>query len=101
MDYTIAILGSSVVATFISGLFTLTMKLMEKKGSQSKLLNSITRDRIKQICRKKIMDGYITFDEMEDLVAMHKAYHENGGNGYCDDLMERVKRLPLKEDGYK
>lgn len=91
-----AVIGSGALAAFISGAFTLIGKLMDKKSSQTMLSNAIARDRIKQICRKKIEAGFITIDELEDLVAMHTAYHSNGGNGFCDDLMNAVKKLPIK-----
>lgn len=100
MEITLAIIGSGALSAAISGIFALVQKVLDRKSSQTRLSNAIARDRIKQICRKKITAGYITFDELEDLTAMHKAYHDNGGNGFCDDLMAAVKKLPIKEDGY-
>ena len=39
--------------------------------------------------------SYVTRDEYEDLIKMHEVYHtELDGNGYLDNLMLEVNRLP-------
>ena len=38
----------------------------------------------------------MTTEELEDLIAMHRVYHETlRGNGFLDALMEKVKALPV------
>ena len=54
-------------------------------------------DRIKHLGNSYIHKGYVTSEELEDLTAMHQIYHNNlNGNGFLDDLMSRVKNLPIK-----
>lgn len=52
---------------------------------------------IKSRCKKYIARGYITSDELEDLIEEHKVYHnELDGNGFLDELMKQAKSLPTK-----
>lgn len=53
---------------------------------------------IKHRCKKYIERGWITSDELEDLIEEHKVYHnELDGNGFLDELMAQAKNLPIKE----
>lgn len=56
----------------------------------------ILYDRIKYLARCHIAKGEISFEDREDLIKIHDAYHGDGGNGNLDSLMQQVKRLPLK-----
>lgn len=54
-------------------------------------------DRIKHLGKAYIAKGYIASDDLEDLIDMHKCYHDDlGGNGFLDSIMEQVHRLPIK-----
>ena len=39
--------------------------------------------------------GGITSDQLEDILSMHNAYHNIGGNGFLDSLVTQVKQLPI------
>lgn len=91
-----SVLGSTVLASAISVLGSIITKKMDKKSTQTIAINSMMRTEIKAICRQKIEQGFVGLDELEDLVAMHEAYKENGGNGFCTELMNKVKCLPIK-----
>lgn len=57
----------------------------------------ILRDRIKYLGKNYIKSGSIDFDDRQDLVDMHRVYHNDlGGNGNLDSLMADVMELPLK-----
>ena len=53
-------------------------------------------DRIRHLGLSYIQDGAITFDDRRILKEMHTSYHNLGGNGDLDKLMEGVYELPLK-----
>lgn len=56
-------------------------------------------DRIKHIGKSYIQRGYVTVEELEDLTAMHRVYHDPNklnGNGFLDQIMADVKRLPKR-----
>ena len=54
------------------------------------------RDRIKYLCKCYIRDNEIAADDHEDLIDMHKAYHNLGGNGHLDTMMAKVNNLKYK-----
>lgn len=60
-------------------------------------LRMLMYDRIKHNAKACIARGYITSEELEDLISMHKVYHDVlHGNGFLDELMEAVKHLPIR-----
>lgn len=124
-EVVIAVIGGGALGTLITGIFRLIEKSMEKKEVSLKDvkdsvdaigddLNAFkeetkkdidvmkssqmetSRERIKTICREKIHKGSISSDELEDLIALHKSYKALGGNGFCDNLMSKVNKLPIK-----
>lgn len=92
----IALIGSGALSAVVSGAVTLISKRMDKKNANNDLLLAIARDRIKHNCRKFIEVGEVTLDELEDLENLHVCYHDGGGNGYCESLMQKVRALPVK-----
>lgn len=92
----IALIGSGLLSAIVSGSVTLLSKAIDKKSNENKLLLAMARDGIKRNCRGYIERGSITLDELEDLEALHASYHDGGGNGYCDTLINKVKALPVK-----
>lgn len=53
------------------------------------------RDRICRYCKEYISLGFVDVDDYENLKNLHEAYHKCGGNGYLDDLMDKVKQLKM------
>lgn len=53
------------------------------------------QDRIKHLCEKYIRADEITLEERDDLMDMHKAYKDLGGNGKLNALIGDVMRLRL------
>ena len=100
----IAVLGSGVLSTLISGILSAVRDCRVRKMSDNKEfecikdgLQQLMYDRIKYLCKSHISRGYIFSNDLEDLVRMHKIYHDQlNGNGFCDDLMEAVSHLPIK-----
>lgn len=107
MEVILGILGSSVIATIISGIFALIqnkqktdIKSVEELQATQEILKQglqwVLYDRIKYLCKEHISRGYIASNDLEDLERMHKVYHDGlGGNGYLDDLMQAVRRLRI------
>ena len=60
-----------------------------KDGTMEAMCN-----RIKYLCKCYIKDGRIDLDDYEDLKRMHEAYKRLGGNGFVDELMKKVGKLP-------
>lgn len=54
-------------------------------------------DRVKHLCLKYIEQGFVWADDLADLKRMHGVYHTTlNGNGFYDDLMDKVKELPIR-----
>lgn len=94
--YIIALLGSGAFSALISGVFMLLTDRHRRESGERKAMRLIMYRSIKQDARSCMERGYIRADELEDLVAYHGCYHDDlGGNGFLDNLMEKVKRLPI------
>ena len=125
-DVLLAILGGSAGAAFIAGAYSLVQWFLNRKaqkedraedkqladcsargkeiaGVQKKVdalfiaNRMLLYDRIKHLAKTYIARERITAEELEDLINMHECYHTTlSGNGFLDDLMAQVRRLPIK-----
>ncbi len=69
----------------------------EHEKRTKKALRVILYDRVKHLCRRHIDEGYITADDLEDLIGMHQCYHDDlDGNGFLDSMMAQAKALPVR-----
>lgn len=57
---------------------------------------AVLLDRIQYLCKCYIKDGAVDVDDLRRLHIMHERYHELGGNGDLDQLLDAVNHLPLK-----
>lgn len=98
-----AILTGGVAAAVVSGIFSVILWRLnrraekEDKADDIKIgLRILLYDRIKYLGKRYIKREYITAEELEDIMAMHKVYHDNlHGNGFLDSIMEQVKALQI------
>ena len=113
-DYLPAVLSSAVIVSLIEFLKFLLSRKFQKNDAKSlkqttfeaqinkdilslnTALQMSLRNEIRQLCRRYIREGEIDFDERGDLLELHQAYHNLGGNGNLDTDMKTVKDLPLK-----
>ena len=98
----IALIGSGILTTLINQVCNLLIRRAEAKSGAAKGLRLVLKDRLRFLCVRYIEKGWIYEDELEDLIAMHDCYHnELHGNGYLDELMNRVKSLEIRGIGIK
>ncbi|MCD7805456.1 MAG: hypothetical protein LUH03_10025 [Oscillospiraceae bacterium] len=96
MEIAVAIIGSGALSALISGIFNLVQTKRAKKSGLSAGVQILLYDRIKYLCKSHLERGYIATNDLDDLERMHKIYHDDlDGNGFLDDLMSSVRRLPL------
>lgn len=87
------VLSSGVVSGVVS-IITLIINRKDKNNKQTKGLRILLYDRIKHLGRCYIDAGEVSYDDLEDLINMHKVYHDDlGGNGFLDSIMSQVDRL--------
>lgn len=103
------IIGGIFSGAFLSSLMQLIIWKLNRKAVKDdkacdgdkqikNALRILMYDRIKYLGRCYIEKGFITADDLEDLVAMHKCYHDDlDGNGFLDTLMAQVKALPIRK----
>lgn len=95
MEVLLAVIGSSAMASIISGIFSLIKDRKSKDDGLEAGVRILLYDRIKHLCRKYCEAGHISSDDYEDLIKMHQVYHNNlHGNGFLDSEMESVGELP-------
>ena len=116
MDFLLTLLSGSVGAGIVAGVFGIIMwklnrkatrddrqedRVAEERKSNDELragIRMILYAMIKQRARCYIAAGEITLEDLEDLLAMHAIYHDAlHGNGFLDNLMDQVKKLPIKK----
>lgn len=95
MEIILAILGSSALAAVISGIFGLLVSRQHKENGVAAGVRILLYERIKFLGTHYVEKGYVSNDDYEDLLKMHRVYHSPlKGNGFLDDIMEQVKKLP-------
>lgn len=95
MEVLLAVIGSSAMASVISGIFSLIKDRKSKDDGLEAGVRILLYDRIKHLCLKYCEEEYISSGDYEDLIKMHQVYHNNlHGNGFLDSEMASVDRLP-------
>lgn len=92
----IAILSSSSIATIITAIINAIITHSKAYNSLLEANRILMKDRIKHLGNSYIQRGSITSEELQDLHEMHECYHDLGGNGFLDAIMNNVNHLPLK-----
>lgn len=95
----ITIIGSVLAS---SGFWAFMQRKADKKDLRTQMLIGLGHDRIINLGMSYIERGYITQDEFENLYDyLYKPYEAMGGNGSARQVMENVKRLPIKSTSYR
>jgi hypothetical protein len=104
MDAILQIILAVIGGGLVTGVFNLIVWRLNRKAAKEDKsddlaagLRILLYDRIKHLGCAYIAANEVSTEALEDLIAMHKVYHDNlDGNGYLDSIMSRVKRLPMK-----
>lgn len=94
----VAFVSSGAFSAIINAVLSARREKRQKETGVTIGVRMLLYDRIKHLGKAYISRGSITTEELEDLIAMHKTYHDDlGGNGFLDALMKSVKALPIKK----
>lgn len=98
MDQWIITLITAVASVLASsGFWALISKRIGHKDAESRMLIGLAHDRIISIGMMYIQRGWVTHDELENLIDyLYKPYEELGGNGSAKQVVERVKKLEIR-----
>lgn len=105
MNILLAIITGGVASAVVGGIFSVVLWRLNRKAAKEDKQDSVKvalrvllYDRIKHLGKSYLARGNIHGEELEDLIAMHKVYHDElNGNGFLDELMEQVRHLPIVE----
>ena len=90
---------ASVLAS--SGFWAFIQSRRDKKDAKTQMILGLGHDRIVNQGMIYIKRGYITPDEYENLYDyLYKPYEKMGGNGSAKRIMEEVRHLPTRPNGY-
>jgi len=96
MEIMIAVISSGALSAIISGLFTVAQNRKKCNDGVRAGVRQLLYDKIKFLGRKYIEAGEISSEDLEDLIDMHKIYHDDlAGNGFLDCIMADVKKLKV------
>ena len=97
VKYWLEFFFSGVLALLGAGYRKLNLKLKEQ-GKMKEGILAILHDRLYQVCRFYIHQGWIDVESMKNVEYLCDSYHDLGGNGTGTELYNRVNSLPIKED---
>lgn len=63
----------------------------------NKGLVCILRSNLRSLCKDCLKHGYMTDEDLENIVEASEAYDALGGNSYTHALVERAIKLPIRE----
>ena len=93
----VAILTSGAFSAIINAILAARREKRQEETGVSAGVRMLLYDRIKHLGKAYIQRGSVTSDELEDMIARHKIYHDDlAGNGFLDTLMDSVRSLPIK-----
>lgn len=97
LNIVLAIIGSGVLTTIINRIFSVIDKKNEKDNVTVTGLRTLLMIDIRRLGEEYLSQGAISKDDLEDIINLWRVYHDKmGGNGYLDNIMARVKALPIK-----
>lgn len=68
---------------------------VEKKSAKNVALQFLLLQYIREEAEKHVTDNKISSEDLKMWLEMHKTYKRLGGNGYADELKNKITRLPL------
>ena len=97
VKYWLEFFFAGVLALLGAGYRKLDLTLKEQ-GKMKEGILAILHDRLYQVCRFYIHQGWIDVESMKNVEYLYDSYHDLGGNGTGTELYNRVNSLPIKED---
>lgn len=93
MEITIAILGSSVLATIISGVFQIINNRKNKTTKLEQGMSLLLLASIKADGKQLTEQGKVSKDDYDAFCAKYHAYKSLGGDGWADGIKAKVDIL--------
>lgn len=83
-----------------AGFWSFISRWLDKKSANTRATLGICYLGVKMSCKMLLAKGWATTDEIEDIEKyIYEPYKSLGGNGSAERLMNKVRELPIKEEG--
>lgn len=83
-----------------AGFWSFITRMLDKKSANARATLGICYLGVKMSCKMLLAKGWATTDEIEDIEKyIYEPYKAMGGNGSAERLMNKVRELPIKEEG--
>ena len=83
-----------------AGFWTFITRMLDKKSANARATLGICYLGVKMSCKMLLAKGWATADEVEDIEKyIYEPYKAMGGNGSAERLMQKVRELPIREEG--
>lgn len=83
-----------------AGFWSFVSRWLDKKSAHTRATLGICYLGVKMSCKMLLAKGWATTDEIEDIEKyIYEPYKALGGNGSAERLMNKVRELPIKEEG--
>lgn len=89
-----------IILAFIGGgaltaIIEIVRTTVDKKSAKNVALQFLLLQYIREEAQKHIEENKISSEDLRMWLEMHKTYKRLGGNGYADELKNKVTRLTL------
>lgn len=93
-EIVIAIIGSGALSTAVAAI----VSWLSTKGRIRDAVRGSLYFQIRQTGLECIREGKIDAPTLEAICKAHDTYEKLGGNGYIDSIMDRVNKLPIRDE---
>ena len=87
------------IAGFIAAVSVIAaavVKLLKRITGPSQAVRAALRYSITSACEQYQKEGGVSYQELQNLLDMYEQYRALSGNGFVVELVEAVKKLPVK-----
>ena len=90
-----------IILAFIGGgaltaIIEIIRTTVDKKSAKNVALQFLLLQYIREEAQRHIAEEKISSEDLRMWLEMHKTYKRLGGNGYADELKNKITRLALK-----
>lgn len=91
-DFLLAFVGGGAFVAIVQ----IIRDVIDKKSAKNVALQFLLLERVRAYAAGPITRTRIKPEELKEWLEMYKTYKKLGGNGYADELKEKITRLPLE-----
>ena len=91
VQFVLAFVGGGALTAIIE----IIRNTVDKKSAKNVALQFLLLQYIREEAQKHIDENKISSEDLRMWLEMHKTYKRLGGNGYADELKNKITRLPL------